>query len=135
MIAEQRIAEAMEAGSFDNLPGAGQPLQLEDLSHLPEDCRMACKILKNSGCIPPELADRKEAARLIDFLDNCADEQERLKQMQKLELLLNRITHGSRRHLALVEHDEYYHKILARLEAHKRNFTASSGVIEKSKKA
>ena len=125
-IAERRIAEAMEAGSFDGLPGAGQPLHLEDLSHVPEDCRMAYKILKNSGCIPPEMADRKEAGRLIEFLDNCVDEQERLKQMQKLELILNRMTHTNRRNLALAEHDEYYQKIVARLEVHKRSLISSS---------
>ena len=36
-IAEQRIREAMEQGHFDNLPGAGQPLNLEDYFSTPED--------------------------------------------------------------------------------------------------
>jgi hypothetical protein len=30
-IAECRIAEAMEEGKFDNLPGKGEPLELEPL--------------------------------------------------------------------------------------------------------
>ena len=46
-IAEKRIAEAMDKGEFDNLPGRGKPLEIEDLSAVPEDLRMAYKILKN----------------------------------------------------------------------------------------
>ena len=34
-IAEERIKEAQRAGAFDNLPGKGKPLDLEDLSWVP----------------------------------------------------------------------------------------------------
>ena len=57
-IAEQRIAEAQQQGAFDNLPGAGRPLQLEDDSHIPPELRMAYKVLRNAGCLPPEMQDR-----------------------------------------------------------------------------
>ncbi|MDW8263284.1 MAG: DUF1992 domain-containing protein, partial [Phycisphaerales bacterium] len=30
-VAERRIEEAMRAGKFDNLPGAGRPLELEPI--------------------------------------------------------------------------------------------------------
>ena len=36
-IAERRIAEAQDRGDFDNLPGMGRPLQLEDDSAVPEE--------------------------------------------------------------------------------------------------
>ena len=49
IIAERRIAEAMAEGQFDNLPGRGRPLQLEDLSHLAPEMRLAYIVLKNSG--------------------------------------------------------------------------------------
>ena len=52
IIAEQRIREACERGAFDSLPGAGKPLELEDDSHIPEDLRMAYKLLKNAGYVP-----------------------------------------------------------------------------------
>lgn len=45
-LAEQKIAEAMARGEFDHLPGNGRPLQIEDLSSVPEDLRMAYKLLK-----------------------------------------------------------------------------------------
>jgi hypothetical protein len=48
---EQKIREAMRQGEFDNLPGSGQPLHLEDDSHLPDDLRLAYKILKNADCL------------------------------------------------------------------------------------
>ena len=54
-IAEQRIAEAIENGDFDNLPGAGKPLELDDDSLVPEELRLAYRILKNAGFVPPEI--------------------------------------------------------------------------------
>ena len=66
-LAERRIAEAREAGAFDNLPGYGKPLTLEDDSHIPPELRMSYRILKNAGYIPPELAERKEIDSLLDM--------------------------------------------------------------------
>jgi hypothetical protein len=43
------IREAREAGAFDNLPGKGKPLRFEDDSLVPEDQRMANRLLKNNG--------------------------------------------------------------------------------------
>ena len=49
VIAERRISEAMSEGLFDNLPGRGRPQELEDLSHLAPEMRLAYIVLKNSG--------------------------------------------------------------------------------------
>jgi DnaJ homologue, subfamily C, member 28, conserved domain len=38
-IAEARIREAIEQGVFENLPGAGKPLNLEEYFNAPEDLR------------------------------------------------------------------------------------------------
>jgi hypothetical protein len=51
LVAEEKILEAQREGAFDNLPGSGKPLCLDDDAHLPPDMRMAYKILKNSGYI------------------------------------------------------------------------------------
>lgn len=119
-IAENRIREAMEAGQFDNLPGQGKPLVFEDTSHIPEDLRMPYKILKNAGCIPPELARRKEIGNLADLLDSCPSEQEKLKCMRKLRYLLQKSSLLSPDQ-SMIWEDEYYSRILARLEAHERD--------------
>ena len=54
-IAEQRILEAQRDGAFDNLPGKGKPLELEDLSWVPEDLRIGYHVLKNAHVLPPRL--------------------------------------------------------------------------------
>jgi len=72
-IAERRIIEAIREGAFDNLPGAGQPLRLEDDSHVPEDLRIAYKILKNAGYVPQEVALGKEIAKAEDLLAGMKD--------------------------------------------------------------
>ena len=63
-LAEQRIEEAQARGDFDDLPGAGQPLVLDDDRLIPEHQRLAYRILKNSGYLPPELAQHREAVEI-----------------------------------------------------------------------
>lgn len=114
-IAESRIAEAQARGEFDNLPGYGQPLRLDDNPLVPEELRMAYKILKNSNCLPPELEERKEVSRLIDLLENCADEQERVRQIEKVNFLLARMKMRNKKNIRLEEDDPYYCRIVQRL--------------------
>lgn len=110
-----RIAEAQARGEFDNLPGYGQPLRLDDNPLVPEELRMAYKILKNSNCLPPELEERKEVSRLIDLLENCADEQERVRQIEKVNFLLARMKMRNKKNIRLEEDDPYYCRIVQRL--------------------
>lgn len=69
-------------GEFDHLPGAGKPLVIEDLSHVPEELRMSYKLLKNAGILPKELQLQKECVQLRDLLHACheAGEQERISR-------------------------------------------------------
>ena len=53
IIAERKIDELIEAGEFDNLPGKGKPLDLEENPFVAPDMRMPYKILSNSGFSPP----------------------------------------------------------------------------------
>lgn len=114
MLAEERIREAQDRGEFDNLPGQGRPLQLEDDSHVPEELRMAYKLLRNGGYLPPEIEERKEIDSLLDLLENCQDEQNRVRQMRRLEALVFHLGRQGRS-LELEAHDEYYARVLARL--------------------
>lgn len=52
---ERRIDEARREGQFDDLPGAGRPLELDDDRLVPEELRAAYRVLKNSGYLPPEV--------------------------------------------------------------------------------
>jgi hypothetical protein len=76
-VVEERILEAQRAGAFDNLPGKGKPLKLEDQSWVPEDLRVAYHLLKNAHVLPPEAELLKEIRTLEDLLKYVEDENER----------------------------------------------------------
>ena len=72
-IAENRIREAMASGQFENLPGTGQPLDLEEYFSTPEDLRMAHSILRNANCVPAEVELLNEVSRLERVIAETAD--------------------------------------------------------------
>ena len=113
--AERRIQEAQKEGAFDHLPGEGRPLDLEDDSAVPQELRMAYKVLKNAGYLPPELADRKEINTILDLLEHCEDGEEKLRQMQKLDVILMRMKSRRSRSVAITENDPYYEKVVRRI--------------------
>lgn len=115
IIAEERILEGQKQGIFDNLPGQGKPLPPDDMADVPQELRMAWRILKNAGCVPEEIAIRKEIEQLGDLLVACKDEKEYEAAITRLRLLVDRLPRSAKRHMALEAHDEYYQKVLARL--------------------
>jgi hypothetical protein len=116
-LAENRILEAIKAGEFDNLVGRGQPLNLEEDSHIPPELRMAYKILKNADCLPPELGLRQEVMQLQDLVASLPDEAEKLKQMRRLNFLVMKLNMMRPVSAQLLEHDLYTPKVLERLES------------------
>jgi hypothetical protein len=62
---EQRIREASARGEFDDLPGAGRPMALDDDLLVPEEVRVAHRILKNAGYVPPEAQQLCEINQLL----------------------------------------------------------------------
>jgi hypothetical protein len=83
-IVEARIAEAQRAGAFEGLPGAGRPLDLDDDRLVPEDVRMAWRILRNAGFVPPEVEARREAADLRRLLAAATAEPARRRALARL---------------------------------------------------
>jgi len=114
-IVERRIKEAQERGDFDNLPGHGQPIQLEDDSHIPEDLRLVYKILRNADCVPPELQLRKEIRQLEDMLDSIPDEKEKYRQIKKINYQILKLNVMRNRSPLLEEAEIYYKKVLDKL--------------------
>jgi hypothetical protein len=72
-VAESRILDAIARGDFENLPGAGKPLNLEEYFSSPEDLRMAFSILKNANCAPVEVELIKEVSRLERAIAGSSD--------------------------------------------------------------
>jgi hypothetical protein len=110
-IAEQRIREAMENGEFDNLEGVGKPLRFEDETWIPEDLRAAYRILKNSGCIPPELELRKEVLSLRDLIDTIDEDIERIRKIRELNFKLLKLNELRKKPFCLDKFPEYEEKL------------------------
>lgn len=62
---EARIADAQRQGELDDLPGAGRPQDLDDDAWVPAELRMAYRLLKNAGVVPPEVHDLNEIGALL----------------------------------------------------------------------
>lgn len=60
IIAEERIRQAMRDGKFDNLPGKGKPLLLDDNPYIDPSWRMAFHLLKTAGLTLPWIALRQD---------------------------------------------------------------------------
>jgi hypothetical protein len=90
-IAEERILEAQRQGAFDDLPGKGKPLELEDLSWVPEDLRLGYHVLKNAGVLPPEAELLKDVHILEDLLKHVEDDGERRALAKSIQWKLIRL--------------------------------------------
>lgn len=90
-LVEQRIKKAQKDGEFDNLEAAGKPFTLES-EHVPEELRLAHKILKNAGFLPPEVELKKKITRTEQLIETAiADSPQALKLNKKLNYLLTKL--------------------------------------------
>ena len=87
-LVEERIQKAQEDGLFDNLPGKGKPLNLDDDSSIPDDLRLTFKVLKNAHCLPIEMELRKEIFNLQQLLTDAIDSESRRERRRELNLLI-----------------------------------------------
>jgi hypothetical protein len=90
-IVEERILTAQKKGEFDNLDGFGKPLALHDDYHVPEELRLAFKILKNSDCLPPEIELKKEIRQTEDLLAGMQDTSEKYRLLKKINFLIMKL--------------------------------------------
>jgi len=82
---EEKIQQGIAAGEFDNLKGAGKPLNLDDYFTTPEDVRMGFSILKSNDFVPEEVEILKEISRLREKIKSGTKPEEK----QKLTKTLN----------------------------------------------
>ena len=86
--AERHIRDAQKKGEFDDLPGSGEPLALDDDSHIAPELRAGYRLLKNAGCLPPELEQRREAVELADLLKGIRHDDPRHSELSRRLALL-----------------------------------------------
>lgn len=116
LLAERKIAEAIDRGEFDRLPGHGRPLDLDDDPLIPEDLRVAYRILKNAGCVPPEVESLRTIAALERLVDAAPDGERRRSAVLKLELLRAQLEASRPGRAAASAEPRYQSRLLARLD-------------------
>ena len=114
LLAEQKITEAIARGELANLPGEGRPLDLGDDALIPEELRVAWRILKNAGFVPPEVEVLRETGDLERFIETLSEGEARSVAARKLQLLRTRIEAAGLRH-GLQPHGRYAQNILEQL--------------------
>ena len=114
-IAEQKIREAIERGDLDNLKNSGKPLQLDDDSWVPEDLRAAYRVLKNAGCLPPEMELKKEIISLKDLIYSLDDDKEKMKKIRELNFKILKLNTMRKRPFYIEDFPEYEDKLYERL--------------------
>jgi hypothetical protein len=107
---ERRIREAQLRGEFDDLPGTGAPLDLDDDSLVPGELRVAYRILKNAGYVPPEVEALRDVRQLEQALADTQAPDERTRLLARVNALLSRTSMGRRRGDLRVE-AAYFRKI------------------------
>lgn len=110
-IAERRIREAQERGDFDDLPGTGVPLKLDADALVPEDLRVAYRILRNAGLLPPQLEPHREIREIEALLLQVEDDDGRTRLLSRINFLLSRA--GRRGHLQVEA--SYFEDIVRKL--------------------
>ena len=112
-LVEQRINEAAARGEFNNLPGAGAPLHFDDDVLVPEEVRVANRILKNAGFVPPAVEQLRALRGLQEEFDKVTDPAARC-QLQAKMLALDMALESLRGNCTVVPL-EYRRRIAERL--------------------
>ena len=119
-IVEERIKHSQRKGDFDNLEGSGKPLKFEDVN-IPEDLRMAYKILKNADCVPPEIEIKKEILQAEDLLASMEDTAEKYRLLKKINFLVMKFNTLRDRKIDFEIPQHYQASLVDRLEKTRPN--------------
>lgn len=79
MSVEKQIQKAIAEGKFDNLEGAGKPIDLNAYFATPEDVRVGYSVLKSNKFVPEEIERLREIGDLREKIKNSKDAVERSK--------------------------------------------------------
>jgi hypothetical protein len=82
---EKLIDEWVSQNSEEHLPGKGKPLDLEEYFRWPEDKRMGYSLIREAGCVPPEIALLQEIDSLKQSIDRCTDPEKRRRLRDRLQ--------------------------------------------------
>ncbi len=80
---------------------------------------MAHKVLKNAGCLPPEVQLRKEIRTTEELLTGMVDTAEKYRTIKKLNYLILKLNAMRDTSAAFDIPQRYYHEVVERLGADK----------------
>jgi hypothetical protein len=115
IIAERKISEAIQKGQLDVVGWRNKPLPINNHNLVPEELRMAHKILKNAGYLPPEIEIKKEIQQIKDLLAACEDECTRVKQIKKLNYLVMKLNTMKGDSANIESQEKYYRQVVERI--------------------
>lgn len=114
-LAEEHIRRAQERGEFDDLPGAGKPLVLDDDALVPKELRAGYRLLRNAGYLPPDLQLHCEIEEVGQLLAMSDDPDERANYSRRLSYLMTRVNpmHNGRENLQVQQ--LYFEKLCEKM--------------------
>ena len=116
-LVERRVEAAITRGEFDNLPGAGRPLALDGDPLVPEELRVAYRLLKNAGYVPPELAHFAEINQLLGAVTRAdLAGEERSAGTRRLRALLVQLELAGRTATAAAAWQQYQEALRSRCD-------------------
>ncbi|WP_226683119.1 DnaJ family domain-containing protein [Sutcliffiella horikoshii] len=117
-LTDEKIRKAYEDGEFENLPGYGKRLELEDLSNVPPEMRMAYKMMKNAGMMEEQQV-RTEIEYLEDLIDGVHSDMEEARLNQRLtekQLRLQQLVQKKKKDANSAVFKDYQNQILKRFD-------------------
>ncbi|MCM3618636.1 DUF1992 domain-containing protein [Sutcliffiella horikoshii] len=117
-LTDEKIRKAYEDGEFENLPGYGKHLELEDLSNVPPEMRMAYKMMKNAGMMEEQQV-RTEIEYLEDLIKGAHSDVEEARLNQRLsekQLRLQQIIQKKKKEANSAVFKNYQDQIMKRFD-------------------
>lgn len=82
---DEILRQAIESGAFQNLPGQGRKLNLDDYFDTPEDARLGYGLLKSNDFLPEEVQLLKEIESLQEELNQTTAYEKRKHLQREIE--------------------------------------------------
>ncbi|WP_404448439.1 DUF1992 domain-containing protein [Sutcliffiella horikoshii] len=117
-LTDEKIRKAYEDGEFENLPGYGKPLELEDLSHVPPEMRMAYKMMKNAGMMEEQQV-RTEIEYLEELIEGEHSDVEEVRLTARLnekQLRLRQIIQKKKKEANSAVFKDYQSQVMKKFE-------------------
>jgi hypothetical protein len=116
-LAEARIKQAIDQEELSGLPGEGRRLDLVDDALVPEELRVAYRLLKNAGFVPAELALRREISDIYGLLRTLDDGWERCRAVKRLNMLKIRLGLSRGQETNMIIEQSYFDKLCDHFES------------------